>query len=140
MRGTRGHSTPDYYHSLTNYISQNSLPGLIITDCIPLLVSANLYHVHSFTHCKVLYVVALHSRTFFLVSCLLVFGFLACSVDYSFASDPCLFCLFVCLFVLFVWTAYLCFDLLPVYWITCLDCPFIKAAFGSLPSCLRAVS
>jgi len=106
----------DYYHSLTNYISHNSLPGLV-TDCIhlyliTLLVSAYLYLVHSFTHCKVVYVVALHFQAFSLVLCLLVFGFLAClDLDFLPALLPLTsvcFCLFVC------WTAYLCFDLLPV--------------------------
>jgi len=81
----------DYYHSLTNYISHNSLPGLIVTDCIhlcliTLLVSAYLNLVHSFTHCEVLYV-TLHSRAF-LPGYLSVFEFLACYLDYSSASDP----------------------------------------------------
>jgi len=72
----------DYYHSLTNYISHNSLPRLI-TDCIHLylitLFSSPLISlVFPFTHCEVLYVVTLHSRAFrsgflspgFWISCL----------------------------------------------------------------------
>jgi len=56
----------DYYHSFTNYITKNSQPRLIITDCfhlglITLLVSGNLILVHSFTHGDILYVVTLHS-------------------------------------------------------------------------------
>jgi len=127
LKATRGQSTSYYYHTLTNYISHNSLPGLIITDCIhlcliTLLVSVYLFHVHSFDRYEVLYVVALHFRAFFLVSCLLDFLPVLWIIILPLSLTS------VCLFV---WTAYLCFDLLPVLWITCLDCPFIKAAFGS---------
>jgi len=56
----------------------------------------------------------------------MIFGFLPCSVDYSFASDPCLICLFglptcVLTYCLFIG----------------LHVP-IKVAFGSQPSCLGA--
>ncbi|XDV51933.1 hypothetical protein PO909_020725 [Leuciscus waleckii] len=101
--------------SLSDYISHTHCPDsslithhshlyLIITDCIhlcpiTLLVSVYLYHVHSFTHSPrslvlVLHCISEHSLGF-LVSWFL--DILPCSLDYSLASGPCLFCLFVCL-------------------------------------------
>jgi len=130
----------DYYHSLTNYISHNSLPGLI-TDCIhlyliTLLVSAYLYLVHSLA--KLFMLLHCISKRFpwFYISWFLdflpVWIWISCL----------LFCLwllsvFVCLFVGLP-TCVLTYCLY-VYWIMCLDCPLIKAAIGSQPWCLRAV-
>jgi len=100
LKATRGQSTSYYYHTLTDYISHNLLPGLIITDCIhlcliTLLVSVYLFHVHSFDRYEVLYVVALHFRAFFLVSCLLpVLWIIILPLS---LTSACFVCLFVCL-------------------------------------------
>ena len=124
--------------SLTDYISHHSLPGLISTHyhihlyLIILFSSPHISLVHPFTHCKVLYVVALHFRAFSLISCLLVW--------FSCLFPGLLFCLwplpvlFVCLFGLpsCVW------PLLVL--ITILDYASNKAAIGSQPLCLGAVS
>jgi len=116
LRATRGHSISDYCHSLINYISHNPLPGLIIPDCIllcliTLSVSVYLNHARSFVLCKVLFGVTLQLQA----------GFLG----------------FLCFFLFFFSCAFLTLLLFGLItqclWLTIVDYPFNKTAFGSKP-------
>jgi len=90
--------------SLTNYISHTSLPGLISTHLIHLVLiilfsSHHKYLVFTFTVCLFKCYTAILS----ILTVFLSLGFLdilPCSLDYSLASGHCLFCLFLCLSVL----------------------------------------